>query len=400
MMRPALFVSLAFAALSTANAAPVKITFWHSMDGVSDLVRRLAEDFNRSQDQYEVVPTVIGNYREAEPKLAAAIRSGNAPVMFQAELTYFPKLVQDGRLANLDRFEKAMGPEFTRDFFPAVWAGGEVGGVRYGLPWNVSVPVLYYNAGAWRRAGSPSLKSLPDLEAAAKRMGGRGKKPLLTVADAWTFESLVAAQGGSVTKDGKPNFTSPEVVATLETLARMVQQGTAAGRTLDEAPRAAFDFVRGQNSLAFASVANWPDFQKLAVLFELGAAPMPCGQKCAVSVGGANVVILKDASAQEQAGAVAFWQYLMEPAVLRGWVERTFYASPRRSVQGQLREFFAQNPYRAAAFSQLETAVARPREAGYALWRADLEDAISKATRNGVAARQALEEAQRKALAR
>ncbi|WP_045233574.1 ABC transporter substrate-binding protein [Deinococcus pimensis] len=400
MISRALLVSLVLSACGAASAAPVKITFWHSMDGVADLVEKFADDFNRSQDQYEVVPSVVGNYREAEPKLLAAVKAGKEPVMFQAELTFFPKLAADGLLANLDRFEKSFGPDFARDFYPALWAGGEVGGVRYGLPWNVSVPVMYYNAGALRRAGVGAPRTLADLEAAARKLGGRGKKPLLTVADAWTFESLVAAQGGSVTRDGKPNFTSPEVVAALDLLARMVQQGTAVGRTLDEAPRAAFDFARGQNSLVFASVANWPDFQKLALLFELGGAPMPCAQKCAVSVGGANVVVLKSASAQEQAGAVAFWKYLMEPANLRTWVERTFYVAPRRSVQGQLADFYAKNPYRAAAFAQLDSAVPRPKEPGYALWRLDLEEAISKATRGGVPARQALEEAQRKALAR
>lgn len=400
MTRSALKFGLALGlAAGSASAAPVKITFWHSMESVRDLVQRYADEFNRSQNQYEVVPVVVGNYREAEPRLQTAIKAGNAPVLFQAELTYFTKLAEEGRLADLERFEKTLGADLIRDFYPAVWNAGEYEGKRYGLPWNVSTPVLYFNASALRRVGVQPPRTLAEFEAAAKRLGGRGKKPFLAVADAWTFEGLVAANGGTVVKDGRPNFTSAEVVAAMEFLARMTREGTAVGRTLDEAPRAAFDFVRGVNSLAFASVANWPEFQKLAVLFELGATPMPCASKCAVPIGGAELVILKDASAQEQAGAFAFWKYLMEPKVLENWVQSTFYVTPRRSVQPLLQDFYSKNGYRAAAFSQLENAVPRPTAPGYATWRGFLEEAIVRVTKEGVAPRAALEDAQKKALA-
>jgi len=394
-----LALSGALAVLSAATAAPVKITFWHSMEGSVGIVERFAAEFNKSQNQYQVVPQVVGNYREAEAKLEAAIKAGTAPVMFQAELSYFPKLVADGKLANLEKFENTLGAEFRQDFYPAVWAYGDYDGKRFGLPWNVSTPALFFNAGTLRRAGLGAPKTWAELEATAKKLSTRGKRGFLVVADSWTFEQVVAAHGGNVVKDGQPNFTSPEVVEALELLARMVRNNAAVARTLDEAPRAVFDFVRGQNVIAAASVANWPDFQKVAVLFELGAAPMPCADKCAVPFGGAELVVLNGASAQEQAGAFAFWRYLMEPRNLEAWVQGTFYMTPRRSVQTLLQDFYKQNPHRAAVFAQLERAVPRPRVARYDAWRALLEEAITRATRDGVPARDALAEAQRKALA-
>lgn len=382
---------------ASAAAAPTKIVFWHSMEGVAGLVARYAEDFNKSQDAYEVVPVSIGNYREAEAKVLAALRAGNAPTLFQAELSFFPKLAADGRVVNLDKYENALPDGLVKDFYPGVWSAGEIGGKRFGLPWNVSLPALFYNASALKRAGLAAPKTYAELEAVAKRLSGRGKKGFVAVADAWTFEQIVAAQGGSVVANGKPNFTSPEVVAALEILARMVNEKTAVGRDLGEVAGTAIDFVRGVNSLVFASVANWTDFQKLSFLFELGAAPMPCAAKCAVPIGGAQLVVLDGANAQEQAGAVAFWRFLMEPARLQNWTESTFYLPPRKSVQPLLVDFLKQNPYRAAVFGQLDNAFSRPRVAGYAEWRGYLEEAIVQATKNGVPARQALQEAQRKA---
>lgn len=394
-MKP--LVTLALLAVSSAAAAPIKIPFWHSMESASGLVQKYADDFNKSQNQYEVVPTSVGNYREAPAKLQAAIKAGNAPVLYQAELSYFPKLVADGQLANLDKLEAGLAPEVVKDFYPAVWNYGDYAGKRYGLPWNVSTPVLYYNTAAFRRAGVGAPKTWAELESTAKKLSGRGKRGLLVVADAWSFEQMVDARGGSVVRDGKPNFTGPEAVAALEQLARMVQNNSAQPRSLDEATRAALDFVRGANLMAIASVANWTDFAKYTLFFELGAAPMPCEAKCAVPIGGAELVVLKDASAQQQAGAFAFWKFLTEPARLQDWVQQTAYMSPRRSVQPLLAGYYAQNPFRKAAYDQLEVAVPRPRLPEYAEWQKLLEEAIQKAITGQQPARAALEEAQRKA---
>lgn len=368
------------------------------MDGSRDLVQRLVNDFNRSQSQYEVTPVLAGDYREAPGKLDAAIRSKTAPALFQAELTYFPKLVAENRLANLDRFANSLPAETVRDFYPAVWAYGEMNGKRFGLPWNVSTPALFYNARALRRVNVAPPKTYAELESTAKALSGRGKRGFVAVAEAWTFEQIVAAHGGSVVKDGAPNFTSPEVVTSLELLARMTRGGTASAYTVSDATRAAVDFVRGIDSMAVASVANWTDLGRLGIFIEVGAAPVPCAVKCAVPFGGAQLVVLNSASVEEQAGAFAFWQFLMQPKNLQSWVEGTLYLPPRKSVQPLLSDFFKQNPQRAAIFAQLDHAVSRPRVAQYDTWRGFLEEAITKTIKGGALAREALEEAQRRAL--
>lgn len=378
-----------------ASAAPVQITFWHSMEGVKDVVAGYARDFNASQNQYVVVPTSAGNYRETPAKLQAALKAGNAPVLFQAEFTYFNKLVGDGQLVNLDKAEAGLEPGFVRDFYPAVWKAGEVDGARYGLPWNVSTPVLFYNARALRQAGATVPKTWTELEATAGRLKS-GRRPLLTIADAWTFEALVATRGGRLVVGGKPNFTSPEAVDALEQLARMVKAGSAQARTLGEAVGAAIDFTRGQNLMVVASVANWTDFQKLPFL-ELGAAQFPCEKVCTVPIGGANLGIVKGASAQEQAGALAFWKFLMEPARLADWVKATAYVTPRRSVQPALGDYYAKNPYRKAAYDQMDDTTPRPTAPDYYVWQKYLEDAIHKASTGQMTAQAALQEAQRKA---
>lgn len=387
-------------ALSTqALSAATTIEFWYSLAGSKDVLYKQIDAFNVSQKDYQIVPKLVGNYRESETRLIAALRAGNGPTLFQAENAFFIKLVSDGALENLESFEKTFGQDFIKDFYPAVWNYGDYDGKRYGLPWNTSTPVLFYNASAFSAKGLTPPKTYGDLEAVAKKLTNRATKGYIAVAESWQFEQMVAARGGRVvTADGKPNFESKEVVEALELLARMVANKTAIPRTLGEAQFAVLDFVRTKSFMAMASIANTTDIEPYSVAFKLGIAPMPCDKQCAVPIGGGQLVVLKGAGAKEQAGAVAFWKFLMEPNNLKAWVEQTYYVSPRKSVLPLLKDFYRNDPQRKTAFEQLEIGFSRPRVSGYVLWRNYLEEAIEKATKNGVPAKVALAEAQKKAL--
>jgi len=397
MHKPTL--TLALVCSSVALAAPVDIEFWYSLAGSQSVLEKQIVAFNASQKDYRVLPKLVGNYREAEVRLIAALRAGSGPQLFGTENSFFPKLAAEGALANLESFEAALDPALVKDFYPAVWNYGSYGGQRYGLPWNTSTPVLYYNATALAAKNLKPPKTWTEFEATAKALSNRGSKGFIAVADSWQFEAMVASRGGSVvTSGGLPNFESKEVVDALEMLSRMSQSGAAIPRSLGEAQFAVLDFVRTKAFMAVASIANARDIEGYAVAFKLGIAPMPCDKKCAVPLGGGQLVVLKSASKEQQAGSVALWKYLMDPKNLEAWVQGTGYLSPRRATLPLLQDYYQADPQRKAAFIQLEDVFARPKLEGYATWRTYLEEAIEKVTKGRVPVKVALAEAQKKAL--
>ncbi len=399
-MRPLPALALSALLLTpAARAAPLRLEFWHAMGGVQDTVAGYARDFNAAQSAYEIVPVAQGNYRELQPRLEAAIRAGKPPALAQVEFTQFPDLVAGGQLLDLSRAEAELPPALKNDFYPAVWRSGQLAGRTYGLPWNVSVPVLMYNAGALKKAGIGAPGTWSALETASGQLAGGGRRPLVALADGWTFEANVLSRGGALVSGNQPALNSPEAVEALTQLARMSAAKTAQPRGLTEATRAAFDFARGQNVFALASVANWTDARRLP-FFQLGIAPFPCEKAgaCTVPLGGATLAVPRGNGAAAQAGALAFWQYLMDPARLAGWVQATAYAPPRRAVTPLLEGWYAQNPQLRAAHAQLGRAVPRPAVPGYEGWTRLLEDAIAAATSGRQSARAALDDAQRKAL--
>ncbi len=394
-----LFVLLLF---SLAGLAPaqVTVTFWHSMDGpAGEAIEGFARAFNESQSAYRVEVRYAGDYREAETKLIAALRTGSAPTLFQAEIAFFPRLVAEGTLQPLDKLTAGLEPDFVADFYPAPWNYGVVNGVRYGLPFNTSTPVLFYNADALRAKHLPVPADWATFEDDAIKLTSRRSKGFIAILDSWIFEAMVTSRGGTlVTPDGRPNFDSPEAVDALEMLRRLVDKKAAIPRNLAEAQFAQLDFVRTKGMMVFASIANWPAAEKYSFAFELGVAPVPRTENGKVPMGGAELVILKGASPEEARGAFEFWKFLMKPENIVTWIEASYYVPLRKSVVPLLESFYAENPYRKVAFEQIARAVPRPRVPQFAVWRDYLDEAMEKSLKGRMDPRQALEEAQRKAL--
>lgn len=396
----AALLTLSTLLVSHAQRTRTLVTFWHSMAGAEKTVNALTDGFNRSQDLYTVVPKMVGSYPEANTQVIAALRAKNAPVLFQAEIGFFPRLAEDGVLADMAIFERTLEPAFAKDFFPALWNYGLYEGKRYGLPWNASTPVLFFNASQFRARGLKVPTTWTEFASVSKALSNRNTKGFLAIADSWQFEQMVLSRGGQVvTADGKPNFISKEVVEALEFLRDAVKSGSAIPRSLGEAQFAILDFVRTKAFMAIASIANWPDILPFSVAFELGAAPLPRGTRNVVPFGGAQLVVMRDSSSDEQAGAWAFWQHLMRAENIVSWTKASYYVPVRRSVLPLLSDWYKENPYRKTAFEQFDEAVPRPRVAGYATWKVYLEEAMERVLKGGADVRSALEEAQRRSLA-
>jgi sn-glycerol 3-phosphate transport system substrate-binding protein len=284
--------------------AQVEVPFWHSMDGPAGrLLAAFAQEFAAKDGRYRVLPQYVGAYRDGETKLVAALRSGAAPVLFQAELSFFPRLVAEGRALALDPYLN-LERSFLEDLFEPAWNYGLLEGKRYGLPLNTSTPVLFYNLDAFRAKGLKAPRNWKEFEEAAKALTSRQAKGFIFVTDpqAWLFEAMVTSRGGNLVKDGKPNLTSKEALEALEMLDRLNRAGALSARSMAEATFAQLDFVRTKGMMVMASIANWPAAENFSFAFTLGVAPVPREPGGKVPMGGAQLVVLKGASEAQVRG--------------------------------------------------------------------------------------------------
>jgi sn-glycerol 3-phosphate transport system substrate-binding protein len=381
--------------------AQVEVPFWHSMEGPAGrLLVAFAQEFAAKDRRYRVLPQYVGAYRDGETKLVAALRAGTGPVLFQAELSFFPRLVAEGRALALDPYLN-LERSFLEDLFEPAWNYGLLEGKRYGLPFNTSTPVLFYNLDAFRAKRLKVPRNWKEFEEAAKALTSRQAKGFIFVTDpqAWLFEAMVTSRRGNLVKDGKPNFTSKEALEALEMLDRLNRAGALSARSMAEATFAQLDFVRTKGMMVMASIANWPAAENFSFAFTLGVAPVPREPGGKVPMGGAQLVVLKGASEAQVRGALEFWKYLMEPRNVARWVEASYYVPVRKSAIPLLEGFYRENPFRKVAFEQIAHAQERPKEPQFTAWASLLAEALERSLKGGVPPRKALEEAQRKAQA-
>ncbi|KGQ22908.1 ABC transporter substrate-binding protein [Thermus filiformis] len=378
----------------TPALAQVSLPFWHTAGPPGQaLLEEAVQAFNSAQRQYRLEARYAGEYREAGVKLMAALRSGGAPVLFQAELSFLPRLVQEGVALPLDGEIGEPG-----DFYPEALKSGQVKGKTYGLPIGLSVPVLYYNLDAFRAKGLKPPATWDEVEKAAAALKSRTARGLVISTDIWSFNAVVMSLGGSLVKDGRPNFTAPEVVEALERLYRMVQRQDALARNLAEAQFAVADFLRTKAFMGLAPTTALPVvLYHTSLPFQVGYAPLPRGPKGAVPFSGATLVVLKGASPEQVKGAVAFWRFFTEPKRMARWVEATHYVPLRKSAEAELKDFL-KDPMRKAVFAQIEVARPWSQDPEMVLWYGFLEEALEKSLKQGVPPQKALEEAQRRAL--
>jgi sn-glycerol 3-phosphate transport system substrate-binding protein len=375
------------------------VEFWHAQDRTQDLIQTFAEEFNTMQDTYKVVPRYVGGYREAAIKLVAAINSGRPPVLFDAELTVFPRLIEEGSLAELTSFTNELPREFIDDLYPALWSYGIVRGGRFGLPWHMSMPVLFYNTNVFERRGVAIPTTWQAFEEAAALLTTRNTQGYLDIAYSLNFEAMVTTRGGSIlAPDGKPNFDSPEAIEALDMLQRMAQRRHLVSRNLSQFDQSLIDFARGKVMMSIASQAVLPQGERFAVGFDVGTASLPIDSSGAVPLTGAQLVVLQEASEAERHGAFEFWLYLTRVDSIERWVTASFFLPVRRSAAAQLSPWYQASPDRAAALNQLERAVARPKIGAYAIWQGFLEEAIERVTKGNASPEEALSEAQSLAL--
>lgn len=395
----ALPLALTLALAAGTTLAQTTVTFWHSMEAVRDAVDALVADFNASQGDVRVEARYVGSYEEAQARLIGAFGGPDEPTLFQAEIAFFPQLVADGAVRDLSDLVEALDPEWLGGFYDGLWAYGELDGGRYGLPWNSSTPVMYYNADALRRAGIAPPTTWDEFEAAVRALTSRQAQGGMFVGDSWLFEMMVRSRGGAlVLEDGTPHFESPEALASLEMLHRLVRSGDMAFYAAGESTPAILTFIRTRTLLTFASIANWPEVRRFSVAFDVAAAPVPMADGGTVPLGGAQLVVLRNASDAERDAAFAFWRHLMDDAALARWIEASYYIPVRRDALPLLEGFYAEDPNRAAAISQLDVAVPRPRLPAFNGWRRVIDDALERALRGNQSPAQALAEAQRRAL--
>ena len=323
--------------LTPLHAKPVEIVLWHSLAGHSGSeIQTLVNGFNHSQKDYVIKPIYKGGYIESLTSFAAAFRAHQPPALVQVfEVGTTTMLVPAGIIKPVDELMQEQGltlPEAS--FFPAVREYYSEHGQLMAMPFNTSVPALFYNTEALAKVGY-TANSIPrtwdEFEVLAAKLKSAGFSCVYTSGyPAWILSESFSAMHGlpmtdAVTK--KAIYNNKGVVSHLARLRRWQLSGyfEYGGRSDD----ATILFTSGRCPFMSQSSGAYNSLSEL-VPFRVGMVALPMDNHASVRrhnnvAGGAALWAVAGHTTAVYKGIAQFFVYLSAPIVQQHWHQNTGY---------------------------------------------------------------------------
>jgi len=365
-----LFLLLPLVLATSASAqTPLEISFWYGVGGqLEKVIQGQAEKFNRSQPGVKVVPFYAGAYGAGGPmqqKLLASMAAGSVPDVVQLEIHATCTFASKGALLSLDELMAKSQHDRKEDFLP-VLTNTACDGKTYGIPFNRSVPILYWNRDRFQKAGlAGPPKTWAEVAAMAPKLtqegaGGPGAKVFgfMPINQWWFFQAMTWSNGGEMlTPDmKKAAFATEAAAAGLQGWVGLIDRGYAQIRTgPTEFLQTIQDFVNEKTAMYWGSAADMGAVA--AAKFDWRAALSPGfeGKPLVVPQGGANAAIMTKISPDRQKAAWEFVQWWTSPAEAAYWSRETGYVPVVKKAldDPDFKAFLKTNPNHAVPIEEL-----------------------------------------------
>ena len=408
------------AALAAGPATPVQaateLTMYYPVavgGPLTRIVDGLVADFMAEHPDIKVDAIYAGNYNDARIKALAALKAGDPAqlsVMFSIDI--YELIEQDAIVAFDDIVETDEERAWLKSFYPALMGNGMTQGKIWGIPFQRSTIVMYYNKDAFRDAGLDPEKppaTWDELVSMGKQLvkkdsGGNvdrwGAMIPSTGYPYWMFGAL-AMQNGQVLMNGEGNETYFDSPAVIEALAYwkalgdehgVMPAGTIEWGTLRQ------NFLEGKTAIMWHSTGNLTAVKDNAG-FDFGVAMLPASKRRGTPTGGGNFYIFKQTTPAERKAAMTFIRWMTEPNRTAEWSIKTGYLGVRPDAYQTeaLKQYVAGFPPAAVARDQLEFAT--PELSTYQTGRVRklLDDAIQAVLTGAKSPQDALSSAQQQA---
>ncbi|SEM25539.1 carbohydrate ABC transporter substrate-binding protein, CUT1 family [Roseovarius tolerans] len=399
-------LATAFTALTAAPvAAETELTMYYPIavgGALTEVVDGIVAKFEEANPEIKVNAIYSGNYDDTRVRALSAIASGEPAqlaVMFSIDAY---DLIEQERIVAFEDIE-GVDAAWLNSFYPALMANSRIEGKTWGVPFQRSTIVAYYNKDMFRAAGLD-----PDAPPATwDEMVSMGKT--LTEGDTyglmipstgypyWMFQALAIQNGKELMSgDGlETYFDDPAVVETLEfwkslsTEHGIMPEGTVEWGTLRQA------FLEGQTAMMWHSTGNLTAVKNGAE-FDFGVAELPARERPGSPTGGGNFYVFEDTTDEERAAALKLIKFMTAPEQAAEWSISTGYmgVSPAAYETEALKAYTEEFPPALVARNQLENAVAEFSTFETARVRDGLNNAIQAALTGSKSPADALAEAQ------
>ncbi|MFO7296994.1 MAG: ABC transporter substrate-binding protein [Proteobacteria bacterium] len=359
------------AAPSISRAAKLEVSFYYPVavgGPITKLIDAYARDFEKENPDIKLNPIYAGTYQETIVKALTAHKSGVPPTTSVLLSTDMFTLIDEEAIVPIDDFVKTEeDKKWLASFFPAFMLNSQTGGKTWGVPFQRSTIVLYWNKELFKEAGldpeTPPANWTEQVEFAKKltKDGQWGIQVPSSGFPYWLFQAF-AIQAGAVLMNQEGNETyydKPEVIEALEYWVSLSREHKVHPPGIVEWGTTPKDFFERKCAMMWTTTGNLTNVRNNAK-FPFGVAMLPAGKRRGSPTGGGNFYISSKAGKSEQEAAFKFIQWCTSPERAAQWCVDTGYVAVRPDSWETpvLKKYVEEFPQAAVARDQLEFAVA------------------------------------------
>lgn len=312
----------------------VTITFWNTMGGdAGKELQSMTKAFMKKNPKIKVVLQNQSNYSDLQQKVTTTLQSPkNLPTLTQAYSSWLTDGIKDGAVVNLDPYinsdnAKLKFDGWKTDILPGLMQDVQVDGKTYGIPFNKSVEVLWYNKTLFKELNLKVPTNWDEFAEVsqkitdAKGIPGAGFDSLANY-----YYTYLKDHGKEFTK--KLDVQGKESKAALEYYAQGIKKGYF--RIAGSDGYLTTPFASQKVGMYIGSTAGESFIKEGAQgKFEYAAAPYP--GKYAIQQG-TDIYMFSSATAEQRTAAYLYMKFLTEKNNQINWALKSGYIPVRKSA--------------------------------------------------------------------
>jgi sn-glycerol 3-phosphate transport system substrate-binding protein len=342
---------------------------------ITAIIDGMVERFEKEHPDIDVKAVYSGTYQESLTKALTAHKGGAAPQLAVLLSTDMFTLIDEGAIVPWDELiQSDDDKKWVAGFYPGFMANSRTGGKTWGIPFQRSTIVMYYNKDMFKEAGLDPEKAPGTWNELVETAGKLVKRdasgnvtqwgieiPSGGAFAYWLFQALTTPNDVLLMNEEgtETYFDKPEVIEALQfwhDLAykhKVMPQGTIDWGTTPK------DFLEGKTAIMWTTTGNLANVRKNAK-FSFGVAPMPHAKKGGSPTGGGNFYLFGSATPEQRKAALTFVKWMTRPENAAQWSIDTGYVAvtPAAWETERMKKYVQEVPSAVVARDQLEVAVA------------------------------------------
>jgi sn-glycerol 3-phosphate transport system substrate-binding protein len=368
--------ALAAPAIGRAADVSTEISFYFPVavgGPITKIIDSYAAQFQAQNASIKVTPIYAGTYQDTMTKAQTALKAKAGPQLAVLLSTDVFTLIDDDLIVPFDALVTGDDDRaWLHSFYPAFLKNSEINGHTWGVPFQRSTIVLFWNKAAFKDADlDPERPPATWQEHTdfARKLTSRSADAVarwgVQIPSSgfpyWLFQALATQAGGTLANiEGTvTDFASAACVEALRYWIDLAGRYRAHPPGIVDWGTTPRDFLEQKVAMIWTTTGNLSNIRANA-RFPFGVAMLPAGKQRGSPTGGGNFYMFATATAAQRKAGLRFLRWISSPERAAQWGIDTGYVATRPDAWETpgMQAYVTDFPAAAVARDQLQFAVA------------------------------------------